>query len=138
MKTGEQDGLFDFFGGKKRKEEKEAMELLSMFAQHQAESRQGAVDADELPSGVGPFGLVKTNPIPTRNVRGSEDYLSRLRTIRGTRLETQRVGSTSAKEITSGMIDMYVVRADGQEVRLYICPYHKRTSGKAPDGFILT
>jgi len=131
-------GLFDFLGGKKRKEEKEAMELIAMFAKHQADSRQGAVDADELPNGVGPFGLVKTNPIPTRNVRGSDEYLSRLRTIRGTRLETQRVGSTSAKEITSGMIDMYVVRADGQEVRLYICPYHKRTSGKAPDGFILT
>jgi hypothetical protein len=131
-------GLFDFLGGKKRKEEKEAMEFLAMLAKHQADARQGAVDADELPNGVGPFGLVKTNPIPTRNVRGSDDYLSRLRTMRGTRLEAQRVGSTSAEEITSGMIDMYVVSADGQEVRLYLCPYHKRTSGKAPDGFILT
>jgi hypothetical protein len=131
-------GLFDFFSGKKRKEEQEAMEMLALYMQHQSDSREGSVDADELPNGIGPFGLVNTNPIPTRNVNGSNDYLSRLRTIRGSRLESHRVGSTSAEEITSGMIDMYVVSADGKEVTLYICPYHQRTSGKAPDGFILT
>ncbi len=131
-------GLFDFFGGKKRKEEKEAMEMLALYMQHQFDSRQGSVDTDELPNGIGPFGLVKTNPIPTRNVNGSNDYLSRLRTMRGSRVESRRVGSTGAEEITNGMIDIYVVSADGQEATLYICPYHKRTSGKAPDGFILT
>lgn len=131
-------GLFDLFGGKKRKEEKEAMEMLALYMKHQSDSREGSVDTDELPNGIGPFGLVKTNPIPAKNVNGSNDYLSRLRTMRGSRPETRRIGSTSAKEITSGMIDMYVVSADGQEVTLYICPYHKRTSGRAPDGFILT
>lgn len=131
-------GLFDLFSGKKRKEEEEAQEFLSMLIKHQAESREGSVDADELPNGVGSFGLAVTNPIPTRNVPGSNEYLSRLRTMRGTPLETSRVGSTSAKEITNGMIDIYVVNADGQETTLYICPYHKRNSHKAPDGFILT
>jgi hypothetical protein len=131
-------GLFDFFGSKKRKEEQDAMELFAMFAKHQADSRKGAVDADELPNGVGPFGLVNTNPIPTQNVRGSNDYLSRLRTMRGSPLETNRIGSTSAEGISTGMIDVYVIKADGQEVTLYLCPYHNRTSRKAPEGFILT
>lgn len=55
-------GLFDFLGGKKRKEEKEAMELLAMFAQHQSESRQGAVDVDELPNGEGHLDWLRQTP----------------------------------------------------------------------------
>lgn len=40
--------------------------------------------------------------------------------------------------MTSGMIDMYQLSADGQAVAtIYVCPYHKRNSGKAPDGFYL-
>lgn len=109
-----------------------------MFAQHQAESREGSVDVDELPNGVGPFGLAVTNPIPTRNVSGSEAYLSRLKTLSEASVEFHRAGSTSAKEITSGMIDVYRISAGGQVATLYICPYHKRNSGKAPDGFKLS
>ena len=131
-------GLFDFFSSKKKKESQEAMKFIAMYAQHQAESREGSVDADELPNGVGLFGLVVTNPIPTRSVTGSEQYLSNLKTLTGVRVKHHRLGSTSAKEITNGMIDMYRISAEGQEVTIYLCPYHKRNSGKAPAGFMLS
>jgi hypothetical protein len=48
------------------------------------------------------------------------------------------MGSTSAEDVTSGMIDIYQLSADGQPVaKIYVCPYHKRNSAKAPEGFYL-
>ncbi len=105
-------GLFDFFG-KKKKEEQEAAELLNAIIQYQVESRKDGVDTDEIPNGYGPFGLSKTNPIPTRGVPGSNEYLARLRTKEGRSVESSRLGSTSAKDVTSGMIDMYNVSSGG-------------------------
>lgn len=130
-------GLFDFFG-KKKKEEQEAAELLNAIIQYQVESRKDGVDTDEIPNGYGPFGLSKTNPIPTRGVPGSNEYLARLRTKEGRSVESSRLGSTSAKDVTSGMIDMYNVSSGGVSLgTVYLCPYHKRNSEKAPEGFRL-
>ena len=64
-------GLFDFFG-KKKKEEAEAAELLKAIMQFQVEARADGVDIDDIPKAYWPFGLCKTNPIPTRSVVGSE------------------------------------------------------------------
>jgi hypothetical protein len=48
------------------------------------------------------------------------------------------MGWTSAEDVTSGMIDIYQLSADGLAVAtIYICPYHKRNAAKAPDGFYL-
>lgn len=130
-------GLFDFFG-KKKKEEAEAAELLKAIMQFQVEARADGVDTDDIPKAYGPFGLCNTNPIPTRSVVGSEAYLERLRTKDGRRVTANRLGSTSAEDVTSGMIDIYQLSADGQAVgTIYVCPYHKRNSAKAPDGFLL-
>lgn len=130
-------GLFDFFG-KKKKEEQEAAELLNAIIQYQVESRKDGVDTDEIPNGYGPFGLSKTNPIPTRGVPGSNEYIARLRTKDGRSVESSRLGSTSAKDVTSGMIDMYNVSSGGVSLgTVYLCPYHKRNSEKAPEGFRL-
>ena len=130
-------GLFDFFG-KKKKEEQEAAELLNAIIQYQVESRKDGVDTDEIPNGYGPFGLSKTNPIPTRGVPGSNEYLARLRTKEGRSVESSRLGSTSAKDVTSGMIDMYNVSSGGVSLgTVYLCSYHKRNSEKAPEGFRL-
>jgi len=130
-------GLFDFFG-KRKKEEQEAAELLNAIIQYQVESRKDGVDTDEIPNGYGPFGLSKTNPIPTRGVPGSNEYLARLRTKEGRSVESSRLGSTSAKDVTSGMIDMYNVSSGGVSLgTVYLCPYHKRNSEKAPEGFRL-
>jgi hypothetical protein len=91
-----------------------------------------------FPNGYGPFGLSKTNPIPTRGVPGSNEYLARLRTKEGRSVESSRLGSTSAKDVTSGMIDMYNISSGGVSLgTVYLCPYHKRNSEKAPEGFRL-
>ena len=132
-------GLLDFFG-KKKKEDQEAAELMKALIQYQVESRKDGVDTDDIPKGYGPYGLCKTNPVPTRGIPGSNEYLSRLRTKDGRSVESSRIGSTSAGEVTSGAIDMYSISSGGGGVSLgtvYLCPYHKRHSGKAPEGFRL-
>lgn len=130
-------GLLDFFG-KKKKEEAEAAELLKAIMEFQVEARADGVDTDDIPKAYGPFGLCKTNPIPTQSVFGSNAYLESLRTKDGRRVTAHRIGSTSAEDVTSGMIDIYQLSADGQpEATIYVCPYHKRNSSKAPEGFRL-
>jgi len=134
---GEKMSLLDFFGQKK-KEEQETAELLKAMMQFQVESRKDGVTTDDIPKGYGPFGLCKTNPVPTRGVPGSNEYLSRLRTNDGRSIESSRIGSTSAEDVTSGMIDMYSISNGGVNLStVYLCPYHKKNSGKAPEGFVL-
>jgi hypothetical protein len=101
---------------------------------------EGAVDADALPNGRGEFGLEETNPIPTESIFGSEAYLKRLRTLQGGMVSASRVGSTSFADVTHGMIDMYAITGEHGESlgTIFICPYHKRTSNRAPKGFKLT
>ena len=130
-------GLLDFFG-KKKKEDQEAAELLKALIQYQVESRKDGVDTDDIPKGYGPYGLCKTNPVPTRGIPGSNEYLSRLRTKDGRSIESSRIGSTIAEDVTSGAIDMYSITSRGVSIgTVYLCPYHKRNSGKAPEGFRL-
>lgn len=130
-------GLFDLFG-KKKKEEQEAADLLRAIIQYQVESRKDGVDTDDIPKGYGPYGLCKTNPVPTRGVPGSNEYLSRLRTSDGEKIDSSRIGSTRAEDVTSGAIDMYSISRGGVSLgTIYLCPYHKRNSNKAPEGFRL-
>ena len=130
-------GLLEFFG-KKKKVDQEAAELLKALIQYQVESRKDGVDTDDIPKGYGPYGLCKTNPVPTRGIPGSNEYLSRLRTKDGRSIESSRIGSTIAEDVTSGAIDMYSITSKGVSIgTVYLCPYHKRNSGKAPEGFRL-
>src|SRR6185437_11558788 len=111
----------------------EAADMAVMFNEF-AKMRSTGVSTDDLPNGYGEFGLVVTNPIPTVSVTGSNYYLGRLR-FNDLPVTATRIGSTSS-EVTSGMIDMYVLDANGQRVgTIYVCPYHKRNSKKAPEGF---
>ena len=130
-------GLLGFFG-KKKKEDQESAELLKAMIQYQVDSRKDGVDTDDIPQGYGPFGLCKTNPVPTRSVPGSNEYLSRLRTKDGRPIESSRIGSMSAPDVTSGMVDMYSISSGDVNLgTVYLCPYHKKNSGKAPEGFRL-
>ena len=96
------------------------------------------MDTDDIPKGYGPYGLCKTNPVPTRGVPGSNEYLSRLRTSDGEKIDSSRIGSTRAEDVTSGAIDMYSISRGGVSLgTIYLCPYHKRNSSKAPEGFRL-
>ena len=111
---------------------------MKAFIQFQVESRKGGVETDDIPKGYGPFGLCKTNPVPTSGVPGSMEYLARLRTQDGRPIESSRRGSTSAEDVTSGMIDIYNINSGGVNLgTIYLCPYHRKNSSKAPDGFRL-
>lgn len=97
----------------------------------------GALDCDQLPTGHGEFGLSVTNPIPTKGVAGSNEYLSSLRTLAGKPVQYRRIGSVRAPEhVTTAIIDKYQVM-DGRNnlCQLYLCPYHLANSKKIPEGF---
>lgn len=103
-------------------------------------------DKDEIPEGTGRFGYDVTNPIPTHMIEGSESYLNRLyMSDEGDgfefEFEWERMGSTLAPNIKNP-IDVYEILIKMDEnpmetITLYINPYHKKTSTKAPDGFKL-
>lgn len=96
------------------------------------------VDADELPDGYGEFGLERTNPVPCNTIMGSEVYLAGLRTENGDEITYERIGSFSSK-LSSEPIDGYqIYNQNGDELSvIYISPYQKRNSNKAPPGFCL-
>ena len=74
-------GFFDLF--KKKKERtlydelmdipgmKEQIELFEIMS----EANKGGCTTDEMPEGIGEFGLVPTNPIPVNTIQGSILYL---------------------------------------------------------------
>ncbi len=103
----------------------EAMEKLN----------EGGTDQDVMPDGYGEFGHDITNPIPVNTVMGSIAYLGKLRTMAGTKVQYERVGSTSAPNIDQ-IIDEYEIFDNGQKIAtLFICPYNKKNSDRPPKGF---
>lgn len=105
---------------------------------HELMIRNGC-DSDEIPTGHGKFGHDITNPIPVRGIPANTVYLSRLRTEDGRPIKWERIGSFHAENIESP-IDGYRIfdQTQAQIAVLYISPYHKRISGKAPKGFLLS
>ena len=133
-------GLFDVFRRKKRRQKQDVAKALAVLAllEHANSTRADAVDSDDLPSAFGSFGLCATNPIPTRSILGSYEYLANLRTDDGQPVKASRVGSTTAPEVTEAVIDVYALSVGGlSDIAIYICPYHKKNSMRAPEGFVL-
>jgi hypothetical protein len=99
---------------------------------------EDGVDADELPSGKGEFGMTPSNPIPCKTMIGSSVYLGRLRTSDGTHVAYQRLGAV-ASEACLHPVDVYELSSpDGQKLAtLFLSPYQKRVSRKTPRGFKL-
>lgn len=95
-------------------------------------------ETDEIPGGYGEFGHEVTNPIPTKTVFGSTSYLARLRTLNGAKVLYERRCSTSSP-VSNHPVDEYgILHPDGHQLAiLYLSPYHKRNSEKAPRGFRL-
>lgn len=95
-------------------------------------------DTDELPNGHGEFGHEPTNPIPTKTVFGSTSYLARLRAPDGAKVLHERKGSLIA-EVSPHPIDEYTISHPNGTVlaTLYLSPYQKTNSEKAPTGFTL-
>ena len=93
-------------------------------------------ELDEIPQGVGEFGLEITNPVPTYGTPSNEIYLDRLLFTNGTKPKWRRIGSTETFSITKA-IDMYeIFDQQGETVcTMYISPYHRKISNKVPKGF---
>jgi len=93
---------------------------------------------DIIPNGQGRFGFDVTNPIHTNNIFGSNAYLGRLRDNNGNQINYNRLGSTSASNINNP-IDIYELSDSNGNMlgTIYISPYQKNISKKAPEGFIL-
>jgi hypothetical protein len=93
-------------------------------------------DADEIPGAIGDFGLVATNPIPTTNIIGSRCYLDRLGTSDGQKVAYERRGSL-VPDGARKPVDIYDLSTmQGKFVgTVYISPYHRKNSNKAPQGF---
>lgn len=91
---------------------------------------------DKIPEGVGDFGMSADNPIPTVCVNGTNVYLAKLR-FNGRPVEHKRLGSTSSK-VTKGSVDIYKIsHTDLDIATIYVCPYHRKDSKIAPNGFSL-
>ena len=113
------------------KQNKELFELQKKFM------GEKGTDLDIMPEGIGEFGLEVTNPIPTSTVFGSIAYLNKLKTSDGDNIEYNRIGSTGAENI-SDIIDAYQITKNGEKIGvLYLCPYNKKNSEKAPAGYLL-
>ena len=99
---------------------------------------ENGVDADALPNGRGEFGMVASNPIPCRTVFGSTAYLGRLRACGGIKVVYKRVGSVSS-DMSPHPVDAYEISHPNEQklATLFISPYQKRISRKAPRGFTL-
>ena len=111
--------------------------LIEIAREFSKSSNPNGTDNDVMPEGYGEFGLEITNPIPTSSIPDSYFYLNRLRTSNGSKITYKRKGSMRAPNITHP-IDAYTIFVNGQELTtIYICPYNKKTSTKAPKGFIL-
>lgn len=96
-----------------------------------------ATDQDEIPGATGRFGHDISNPIPIHGVPNSKFYLNKLRQADGQPINFQREGSTSHESINLPIDQYLIFDLDDEEVaRIYISPYHKKCSEKAPDGFM--
>lgn len=94
-------------------------------------------DQDTIPEGFGEFGLELTNPIPVHTIIGNRVYLDKLRTLDGKKVEYERQGSTHCGNIKN-CIDIYNITVESIFVaKLYISPYNRKNSERAPKGFIL-
>jgi hypothetical protein len=136
-------GLFDLFRRKPvsvwdaLQSTPEFQEQKELFDAMSAMSENG-IDADEIPNGVGEFGFVPTNPIPCKTVFGSTAYLGRLRAADGTKIENRRLGSTQSDASPHPIDEYEITHSTGLVLgKLYISPYQKRISTKAPRGFML-
>ena len=93
------------------------------------------------------FGFEINNPIAARSIKNCYDYLDRLTTSEDEPITYQRKGSVVSPHLkiqangeeAKASIDIYdIVAGNGQKIcQLFICPYLRKTSSSAPEGFNL-
>ena len=135
-------GIFDLF---KKKEPKslwdELMDMPEVKEQKDLHDAMNAMNSggcttDEMPNGIGEFGIEPTNPIPVNTVElGSKIYLAELRAPDGSKVNNHRIGSQTVDNIEK-LIDSYLItHENGDDIAtIYISPYQAKNSKKAPKG----
>jgi len=114
-----------------------AQDWINISREYSKSVNPSGTDADEMPEGYGEFGLQITNPIPTSSIPDSRLYLNRLRTKDGNEITFDRIGSMRTQNIKH-IIDGYKIYVNRMQIAtIYICPYNRKTSTKAPKGFKL-
>jgi len=95
-------------------------------------------DTDEIPGSTGEFGFDLSNPIPTNTVMGSRSYLGKLQMADGGEVRYERIGSFSSP-VSDMPVDGYeLTDQTGAKIDvIYISPYHRRNSARAPRGLKL-
>ncbi len=134
--------FFDIFRRKKTKSVWDAMmdipELKAQKVLYDVMSKlnAGGCTTDEMPNGIGEFGLEPTNPIPVNTVQGSILYLGGLRASDGTRVNNERTGCLKVENIEKPIDEYYITHENGEKLAfIYISPYQAINSKKAPKGF---
>ncbi|NLG19749.1 MAG: hypothetical protein GX556_20715 [Fibrobacter sp.] len=101
------------------------------------EMNEGVTDQDTIPNEYGEFGYDVTNPIPVNTIFGNRAYLGSLQTMDGVNVTYERIGYFCSP-ISEYPIDGYEIFAEGQKIAvLYLDPYNKKNSRKAPKNFKL-
>lgn len=99
-------------------------------------SNPQACNLDKIPQGFGEFGLDQTNPIPVYGIPSNKTYLNSLRSPNGEVLRYRRNGSIKVSNIVKPVDEYEIFNSAGDIIaKLYISPYHWKTSTKAPSGF---
>jgi len=96
---------------------------------------KGGTDQDTIPNGYGEFGYDLTNPIPVNTILGNTAYLAKLRTLDDIKVTYKRIGSFQSP-VSDKQVDGYEIYANDEKIAvLYIDPYNKKNSNKAPRNF---
>ena len=134
--------ILDIFRRKKTQSVWDALmdipELKAQKELYDIMSAQNAISgctSDEMPNGVGEFGLEATNPIPVNTISGSILYLGGLRTPDGSKISYERLGSLEVGNIDKP-IDKYLITDENDDklTIIYISPYQAINSKKSPKG----
>lgn len=95
-----------------------------------------ATDRDEIPGAIGRFGLDPTNPIPIHGIPNSRIYLENLLQADGGIIRFTRKGSSHVSSINLPIDHYLIYNKKGEYLTsIFISPYHKKCSEKAPEGF---
>ena len=93
---------------------------------------------DVIPEAYGEYGLCVTNPVPTRGVSTNEAYLKRLSLLSGEPFHWERIGSFGAPNIENPIDGYEIITDNGEHLcTIYISPYQRIISNKAPKGFYI-
>ena len=140
-------GIFDYFKKKDDQEEKDILQQLHDplfdFSHYLCNENEQACSLDEIPEGVGEFGIDPKNPIPMLALFGLlnqpvQIYLNSLLTEEGKRVTGSRIGSLQVENINFSVDKWEIVDFEGNHKNfIYVSLYHKKISQKSPKGFLL-